>query len=127
MDYKLKAEDLMIGNILDFNGMECVVKEIDNQGVVVWIEETKEEEWIDLFQFSPLPITEDWLFKLGFIVNENYEHPGFDGYILKDDKWFGIGDFNGHCWIIEFLDQSIGSPKINYVHQLQNIIKSLKY
>lgn len=123
----LKAEDLMIGNILDFNGMECVVKEIDNQGVVVWIEETKEEEWIDLWQFTPIHITEEWLFKLGFIVNDKYEHPGFDEYVLKGNEWFGIGDFNGKFWLIEFLDQSIGSPRIKYIHQLQNIIKVLKY
>lgn len=115
----LKAEDLMIGNILDFNGMECVVKEIDNQGVVVWIEETKEEEWIDLWQFTPIHITEEWLFKLGL------EQDKRNTWLLLPDSSFYL-DTKNNKYIL-YTDYSVTLVEIKYIHELQNLIKVLKY
>lgn len=114
----MKANELRIGNYLDFDGMIAVVKEIDEQGVVVYIQETKETEWIDLFQFTEIQLTEEWLLRLDFKKAD--EADSFGGYLspempnlskirIKNNEWSGQ-----HC-----------SVKIEYVHQLQNLYYAL--
>ena len=63
----MKSRELRIGSIIDFEGLLCEVQEFDTSGAVVYIPETGESEWIDIFQFSPYPITDDILVRCGFI------------------------------------------------------------
>lgn len=131
---KLETKDLMIGNILDFDGMECVVKEIDELGVVVTIEETGEEEWIDIFQFSPVPVTEEWLIKLGF-NNGDWSDDKYDVEDEFADSFTYTLQSNVfhrplQCRPIEGWKVYIGEDKdkvfFEYAHELQNIINTLK-
>lgn len=63
----LKAQELRIGNLIDFEGEICQVLSIDSQGVDVLFLGNGEDIWIDLFQFTPTPIIEDLLLKFGFV------------------------------------------------------------
>ena len=119
----MKASELRIGNLL--KAKKDYHNQFHGNGIVSSIEESKfvildhyPGKW-----FEPIPLTEEWLLKFGFYINPNYVHPSFDEYILESG--FGIGNFNDEFWLVDFLDQTIGSPKIKYVHQLQNLYFAL--
>lgn len=125
----MKATELRIGNYLELDGSICRVETIDKSGGVVSVEE--DSEWIDWFQFSPIPIKEEWLLQLGF----KYED--------RDLRYYSTKTFGDHkeYWIeICFLPtgkhiiylHTDNSAKhliipypiykdINYVHELQNV------
>lgn len=106
----LKAKDLRIGNVIDYDGMECIVQEIDEQGVVVYIHETQENEWIDLFQFTPCYLDDEWLERLGY--NKIVDH-----YHLKLHCIWKCNDM--------FICEKNGTI-LKYVHELQNLLYSIK-
>jgi hypothetical protein len=124
MDKKtMKAKDLRLGNILEFEGRACKVLEIDSQGVVVLFDDG-EEVWIDLFQFNSILLTEEWLLKVGFerfpksfsVLNKKVnEHTA----IIGDLKGFEMTS------IIRGSVNLVPLPKIEYVHQLQNLYFAL--
>lgn len=62
----IQLRDLRIGNFILFSEDSSVfeVKEITETGLSVKNE--IEEIWIDIFQFEPIPLTEEWLIKFGF-------------------------------------------------------------
>jgi len=80
---ELQANELRIGNYIDLDGVLCIVREIHSGGVIVFIPETDEEIWIDLFQFTGLSLNEEWLLKLG-LINE------YGVFCLPDEDVFGF-------------------------------------
>ena len=99
----------MIGNLLEFEGKICTVKEIDGQGCVFEFDDG-ETEWIDLFQMSPIAITEYWLDKICF------ENRRFHNYVIKKQ------DIHYFWSYISWPDKTHYLDEIKYVHQLQNLI-----
>ncbi|WP_131828098.1 hypothetical protein [Elizabethkingia anophelis] len=95
--------------------MLCVIEEIDGQGVVVDIAESQENEWIDLFQFTPIHLTEEWLVKLGFEKSDSLSN------CTKTTNGYKF-DFAGGE--VLYLD-SVRLKHIKYVHQLQNLYFAL--
>jgi hypothetical protein len=114
----IKANELRIGNLIDFEGMSCKVCEIDKQGVVVDIEKTNENEWIDLFQFNPISLTEEWLLKLGF---EKPAH-SWNGDIFHLTEW---DEFPLNWAVAMNKNGAMLVLKLKYVHQLQNLYFTL--
>jgi hypothetical protein len=130
----MKANELRIGNYVNVPIQEQCPFRIDafeycSEKFIKVAQEVK----LNGFEVHPLtwyggdlqsiPLNEEWLLKFGFYINPNYVHPSFDEYILESG--FGIGNFNDEFWLVDFLDQTIGSPKIKYVHQLQNLYFAL--
>ena len=117
----MKASELRIGNYLDFDGRICFIEAIDKQGVEVKFLDNGEEEWIDLFQFSPIQITEEWALKFGF-EKKNNEVFIFHNLLLlniwnKECEIY-LGDRTFVMWMVWDLD-------IIQIHQLQNLYFAL--
>lgn len=116
----IKSNELRLGSIIDFDGMKSIVKEIDNQGVVVFIKETDETEWIDLFQFTPIPLTEEVLLKCGF---EQKDH--FFRLHLVNSIYI---EFNSECNLWHFdIYMNTSRIELQYLHELQNIYSSITF
>lgn len=116
---KVTRNELRLGNLLDFEGEVCIVREIDSSGAVVLFN-NNEEDWIDLFQFSGIPLTEEWLLKFGFEEAKNiipiYNLGLISIYLESDSYPEGMVYFNSWCII---------KKKPKYVHQLQNLYFAL--
>lgn len=125
----INSNELRIGSIIDFDGMKSIVKEIDNQGVVVFIKETDETEWIDLFQFTPITLTEEILLKCGFKHETMFIIKNL--YLIEyGDFYFALDENNGY-YHVKLSNHSFGHEKqvglgmIKYLHQIQNLYFAL--
>jgi hypothetical protein len=106
------ANQLRIGNLIKFSedGTIFTVGSIEEKGFTVQNDE--ETTWIEAEEFEPIPITEEWLLKFGYLkcsLRENH-------YEIK-----------GHCiWKCNemFLCDKNG-VLIKHVHQLQNLYFAL--
>mgnify|MGYP003537035248 CR=1 FL=1 len=122
----ISTKELRIGNLVEYDGLHCEVKLIEESGLAVMFEDG-EEIWIDIWQFCPISITEKWLLKFGFekVPKKDY----MTLFLSEDDEnefsrqrvdfWFGDKDFqaaelcrSGVCF---------KRVKMSYVHQLQNL------
>lgn len=102
---KLKSKDFRIGNFITVAG---IVKE-------VWTlmdDNTINDE--TNFYVQAIPLTEEWLLKLGFIENSSCFKKGILSFrYYKDIKFIPvIGDY-------------VILNEIKYVHQVQNLVYSL--
>lgn len=108
----MKAEELRIGNLV-LDGEEVINIDIvslrymvDNKGIEI---------------FKPIPLTEEWLLKLGFNVPTKHHVLCYDLGLLSieiPNKYYPKGRAYFNSWV--FLNEM---PK--YVHQLQNIYFAL--
>ena len=66
----MKASELRIGNKIKFmdDGTIFTVVSIDLKGA--GLENTDEFAWIEFESLEPIPLTEEWLLKLGFKKEE---------------------------------------------------------
>lgn len=127
----MNANELRIGNYIKFDqgiGLVCSIStplyESWNTGNDENVRVVHGKTYYECTEteLQPIPLNENLLLKCGFIANEEYEHPSFDELIHKETEWFGIGDFNGEYWIVNFLDQASGDGSaIRSLHQLQNL------
>ena len=113
----MKPEELRIGNYVTINnekaysGLKGIPFKIvginKKERYSIQLSNNEYYEYNQFIEFiQPIKLTKKLLLKCGFIENENYEFPSFDEYIHKDYKWFGIGEFNGKYYIINFMDLS---------------------
>ena len=124
----IKTKDLRLGNyVTDNSGFTMYVVGIYEDTVLLNFEGNEGDVWeVNEEDIKPIKLTQKRLSKCGFIANNNYEFPAFDEFIHKDNKWFGIGDFNNKYFIVNFLDQQLGCDhKLMYLHQLQNLFYEL--
>ena len=120
----MNAKDLMPGDLVMSFGKE----------VEVWMVDTSHEDekdqlinYLDAREFSPIPITPEYLEKRGFISNCNKEHT-YDFYKYENlsiSRYFWNDEDN---WIVvaEAGYESAGLCRINYIHELQHILKSIQ-
>ena len=121
----MKASELRIGNsIMQFE--DCVF-------VTHWRLKLIED---GVLIYEPIPLTEEWLVKLGFEKLKEYDDG--ENIIIQYGKSIIVGDdthdeklvislpFN-HCEIGDYQDDSayILNITIDYVHQLQNLYFTL--
>ena len=109
----MKAKELRIGNYIGFGNIDQIerVEIIKEQALGVY-SDCEFDTLTPIELFEPIPLTEEWLLKMGF---ENY-----DG-----SKWERCGiiilNYNDGC--IYLANQL--HVNIFYVHQLQNLFFSL--
>ena len=119
----MKASELRIGNYVYYHDEEIEkVKAIwyDNTSECYLITtnlETKDASYIHVF--SPIPLTEDWLLKLGFEYYEPLNHYR----IVINDVWYSVSKDMFFTFVNLNYDETKEMPrkKIEYVHQLQNL------
>lgn len=115
----IDVKELKIGNYIDYSlsNLPQRIKSIifSSEGYVVNFLDSDFANSVE--KIKPIPITEEWLLKFGFISNpyqDRYELNNiyFQGCKLcfECDKTKGFTEL----WIYEF-------PNIKYVHQLQNL------
>ena len=112
----IKANELMVGNLIYFEGETCKVLSIDGHGVDVLFLGSGEEVWIDLFQFTPIPLTEEWLLKLGF--SDSFTEFKINNFVIAKDNDLFYYQFENY-------QVEIPDVKLQYVHQLQNLYFAL--
>lgn len=113
----MKAQDLRIGNLVNVLGETRVVKSIDRFGISY--DNSQELERLMTFnadKIKPIPLTEEWLVKLGFEKKNIYgKHNKF--FYIRNKLYFCEYDFYSFVYSNNSLE--IKEPK--YVHQLQNL------
>lgn len=115
----ITAEELRIGNwvwgyeVGQANGDKPVQI---NSGTLNWIDTGKIKE------FSPLTLTEEWLVKLGFKLDQLFEDSEF--YYYKGRMSIQQNQLTCISWDGLTLDLDKVS-EIKYVHQLQNLFHAL--
>lgn len=116
----MRAKELRIGNFVNTNDyINLEVLGISSTNVGLKLECTNFIS-VDYNELKPIPITVDWLLKLGF------EYHTFDkNYVIKTkDNWHNsIKKIDGDwCYNNDFSDAACYFvTDIKYVHQLQNM------
>lgn len=114
----MKAKELRIGNLIRYNDTKevCRVYQLEHRYKNVYrINGLNENPDVE-----PIPITEEWLLKLGFEVEKN----GGIVFASKDDNCkFYVYCENNKTWKIGKYNN--GFKHIYYVHQLQNLYFAL--
>ena len=126
----MEANELRIGNIICSLGQRH-----ENGRMLEWI---NYEIPVDLevlqniiskntdFEYSPIPLTEEWLLKFGFVKGKG----AFFIEVLKTEFYFRDSYTGGYYW--GFISNSDWNMceltdvrPVNYVHQLQNLYFAL--
>ena len=113
---KLTANELRIGNLVLFSDNSTIFEVTGIEIGGLYVKNQVEQTWIEIYTFEPIPLTEEWLLRLGF------DKLGIVYYIIK--KVIEINYFNGIVGI-DIRGQYVGTPHIKYVHQLQNLYFAL--
>lgn len=118
----MKASELRIGNYIKKDGgalWRVSGVFLGNDTVVVVTDDV--HFTLPLSEFSPIPITEEWLLKFGFEIKgiANYVTIDFTTYqkgrvIVNDANWI---DYDGNWLDMDY--------KLEYAHQLQNLYFAL--
>lgn len=114
----MKANDLRIGNWVSFLGKEKQVLGLSKRNYEMGTEtsgyyiETKESIPVNFIHITPIPLTEEWLFRFGFSRLDKYTFVKNGFFIHKRKSGF---IFN------------VGRKKVPlpFVHTLQNLFYSL--
>ena len=115
----LKNNELRIGNLVKWYDVSKVLElhseknKFDN----VYIECEESFEWTEYNKLEPIPLTEEWLLKFGFLIieiNGKFEAtlPNFRYNIYWNKYTDGFLFCDGETVLINF----------NYVHELQNLV-----
>lgn len=105
----MKAKEIKIGNLVNLYGTTATI-----QGVDFVNNYNGSDRKFD--RFKPIPLTEDWLLRLGFLrLGEGFE--------FWESSAFNI-EFMNNLWCISYTS-SILCTHIKHVHQLQNLYFAL--
>ena len=119
----MKASELRIGNYIKYSedGVIFTIGSIDEKGYTVQNDE--ETTWIEEYEFESIPLTEEWLLKLGFTRH----HADYFNDVIYIKNVPNNNEFEWGLY-----PNKIGSgiqvkngKLLKYVHQLQNLYFSL--
>jgi len=116
----MESKDLRIGNIVSINGVELLLTSELFCLIVSG----------DVIKPKPIPLTEEWLIKAGFVKIADFN--GYNNCYMKDG--FVISLSKGECinihldWVYDGEVENLPSIKCYeeiHVHELQNDFKTL--
>ena len=121
---KLRANELRIGNIIDLGHRIGKIGHIGFNTITVFDLEETQDTLERLKRAKPIPLTEEWLVKLGFEYRGNLFIKEMDNQLIAIGKDLSYGLYRS------FENYSIGSSfgngrKLHHVHQLQNLYFAL--
>ena len=112
----MKANELRIGNYVNYNGKDCVF------GIYDIVNLHDDEDCANLT--NPIPLTEEWLLKFGFGRGEmDCEFIFRDSDSMIDESLIYYTDIG--VLIIDTDRDEIEINHVKYVHQLQNLYFAL--
>jgi hypothetical protein len=120
----MKVQELRIGNLVKFDGVNYKVESIHLEGCVGLNDIMYEEVNID--DLKPINLTEEWLIKFGFKYKEagEYKKSGYFLEIINQDQDTFI--FANNKLQVSIYTLSIFIDiNIEYLHQLQNLYFAL--
>lgn len=111
----ITANELRLGNLVNFMEDDTIftVEEIVTDGIGVHNEE--ESTWIEIDQFSGIPLTEEWLLKFGFTWSHYHQD-------TAQREYYGINEYYVCKLNNRFYYEN---TKLEYIHQLQNLVFAL--
>ena len=138
----MEARELRIGNLVDYYGNIVTINSINDNDV--GFSDYVPVDYPLLEEINPIPITEDWLVKLGFELIDydlfgeedqdeeiclvfKIQHPKFKTWKLGVDLFVD----DKHCQLYLILDDKLKDDYILYhsfikhIHQLQNLFFAL--
>lgn len=115
----MKPEELRIGNFINFNWWFNSYAKVDSiDSVSGYVTMCSHGDEFPMDQVSPIPLTPEWIEKLGFINNRisinSLDHLCYCQY--------------GNSWSIRYQTKGSGFTRdygIAYIHQLQNLYYAL--
>jgi hypothetical protein len=118
----MKASELRIGNWISYRGeTDCYVSSLGSKGFETCREHNDLSNGSDdINEYQPIPLTEEWLLKFGFIKEgtEYYKKSNDHGDVLL----FYSPRHNKYWYMAAVERVQYNSTKpIEYVHQLQNL------
>ena len=108
----MKANELRIGNWISLNGNSTQVDVIDYKQVIA-----TDFGLVELKFIQPIPLTEEWLLKLGAQLDEED-----DSFVFTDSGFYVSVNENSEA-LFFFKNEEL--CEFNYVHQLQNLYFAL--
>lgn len=127
----MKANELQIRNLVSLSGQAVKVRSITKKKVGVLTDsESTRLHYARLFEIEPIPITEEWLEKNGFILISDEMDRSYTFYSCEIDGHFievtfGISNISSDnivCHIDNPNHCSVAYADIQYIHQLQNLL-----
>jgi hypothetical protein len=117
----MKATELRIGNLLaDIFGDHLTVTEL-RKDRIVFNESGKDNHGYCTYDAAkPIPLTEEWLLKFGFVKSYDLELPLQNAY-RKNDLLLSEDYTMSYC--DQFM-QTFGKP-VKYIHSIQNLYFAL--
>jgi hypothetical protein len=103
----INTDDLKRGNLIEYIGKAYVVDGLNKSSVFIG------EMIIDSNVINPIPITSEWLEKLGFIKEGN-------NVWLNSPLKIGINAGGSVSWVYYF-DRHLSLTQLKHVDQLQNL------
>lgn len=123
----MKATDLRIGNLVNYNGKEISISPI-GLNELFYIGDNFADSKIEKREYLPISLTEEWLYKFGF--ENNYESKFRKTYdlLIKERCWhFSYTKENENPLISSFFEvKGMRLDMPTYVHQLQNIFFAIE-
>jgi len=126
----MKTKELRIGNLLqDQKGNLLIVCEIRQDGYTTSVVDRSKFPLQKGWKADPITLTEDWLIKLGFHINENGEpeKDTVEGMDIALSITINTHHYKFSPWFVnkQNLTYYIMGVDIEYVHQLQNLYFAL--
>ena len=131
----MKANELRIGNwiLIPYQNSPIAIPahETQVQGITIFGEiltnNTPEHEGLKTHynHVSGIPLTEEWLLKFGFEVEEGSDADNFWATIHKDSNIRVGMEIRNELYFLCSVDYNIHGLNIHYVHQLQNLYFTL--
>ena len=110
----MEAKELRIGNWIYSN----TDKDIYRVDLI--------ESWRNYLSISAIPLTEEWLLRLGFTIQRVPSAYGWDCNKVCENPFYILrGAWNGKSWFALEILNNDSHKEIEFVHQLQNLYFSL--
>jgi len=130
----MKATELRIGNLIQLNkkwfeknpGLSKTEKiiSIDSIGFDYLLPENYKINGYNIGNLEPIPLTEEWLLKFGWLWNE--ETKSYEKYPNGDARMhLAKRPVNGSYTMFNYVLKAQIAERIWYVHQLQNLFFAL--
>ena len=119
----MKANELRIGNFVATEGIDFVeVSKIDADFGICYKIPQEFGQFYPYKEVEPIPLTEEWLKKFGFIESGWKDGKPICFFFGIDEKFYfdwdeGVFD----CGVGTYVESDLKMPHIKYVHQLQNL------
>ena len=114
----METKDLRIGNYVSYLGEPQKVLGIGEK--YIYIRPYSYLLCVDINEVEPIPITEEWLKKLGFVIIET--NKGIECFYFGN-RYSVFQPAGKLAWL--FVDDEKGLCEVKHVHQLQNLYFSL--